>query len=114
MTLFVIKDSWVATGDLIGKESEASLIALARRRGVSQGIPQLRHAEELRVRGLNGRVGLDTILGNRQDHSGHHPQLDRVHTRLVMSPYGKPLHQFSNRTELLLAYHDAIQGEFMP
>jgi len=112
MTLFVIKDSWVATGDLEGKESEASLIALARRRGVSKGIPQIRHAEELRVKGLNGRVGLDTILGNRQDHSGHHSQLDRVHRRIVMSPYGKPLHQFSNRKELLLAYHDAVQGAF--
>jgi len=112
MTLFVIKDSWAAIGDLEGKESEASLIALARLRGVSKGIPQIRHAEELRVRSLNGRAGLDTILGNRQDHSGHHSQLDRVHRRIVMSPYGKPLHQFSNRKELLLAYHDAVQGAF--
>ena len=109
-TLYVIKDSWFATGDLEGKESEASLIAYAHNQGVSKGIPQVRHAEDVQVKGLNGRIGVDTILNSRQDHSNDHPQLERVHRRLLMSPCGKPLHHFSNRRELLLAYHDAVQG----
>jgi len=109
-TLYVIKDSWFATGDLEGKESEVSLIAHAHNRGVSKGIPQIRHAEDVLVKGLNGCIGVDTVLNSRQDHSRDHLQFERVHRRLLMTPCGKPLQQFSNRKELLLAYHDAVQG----
>jgi hypothetical protein len=109
-TPYVIKDSWVATEDLEGKESEASLVAHARRQGVSKGISNIRHAKDVRVKGSAGHIGIDTILNNRQDHSGNRSKVERVHTRLIISPYGKPLHRFSDRKELLLAYHDAVQG----
>ena len=107
---YVIKDSWVSVNELEGKESEASLLAHARNCGVSQGIPVLRHSEEVHVKGEAGRERPDTILNNRQATSTDNTKLERLHTRLIMAPYGKPLDKFSNRKELLFAYHDALQG----
>jgi hypothetical protein len=112
MKQYVIKDAWVSVGELEGKESEASLLAHARSCGISKGIPLLRHSEEVHVKGEAGRERPDTILNNRQATSTSNLKLERLHTRLVMSPYGKPLEEFSNRRELLLAYHDALQGAF--
>ena len=107
---YVIKDSWVSMDELEGKESEASLLTHARSCGVSKGIPLLRHSEDVHVKGEGGRLRPDTILNNRRITSTGNSKLERFHTRLVMAPYGKPLDEFSNRRELLFAYHDALQG----
>ena len=109
---YVIKDSWISVDELEGKESEASLLAHARSCGVSKGIPLIRHSEEVHVRGEAGRERPDTILNNRRISSPSNLKLERIHTRIILSPYGKPLDKFSNRRELLLAYYDALQGAF--
>ena len=110
---YVIKDCWVSVDELEGKESEASLLNHARSCGISRGIPLIRHSEEVHVRGEAGRGRPDTIFNNRHIMSPDNIKVERIHTRLVLSPYGKPLEQFSNRRELLLAYHDALQGQFV-
>ena len=110
---YVIKDCWVSVDELEGKESEASLLNHARTCGVSKGIPLIRHSEEVHVRGEAGRERPDTIFNNRRVVSPDSVKLERIHTRLVISPYGKPLEKFSNRRELLLAYYDALQGGFL-
>ena len=109
----VIKDCWVSVDELEGKESEASLLNHARSCGISKGIPLLRHSEEVHVRGEAGRERPDTIFNNRRVVSPDSVKRERIHARLVLSPYGKPLEKFSNRRELLLAYYDALQGEFL-
>ena len=109
---YVIKDCWVSVDKLEGKESEASLLTHARACGISKGIPLIRHSEEVHVREA-GRERPDTVLNNRRLTSSDNLNLERIHTRLVISPYGKPLDRFSNRKELLLAYYDALQGEFL-
>ncbi|KAF8584585.1 hypothetical protein K439DRAFT_1134675 [Ramaria rubella] len=106
---YVLKDSWVANDVLEGKESEASLIAHARNLGVSKGIPRIQHSEDVRIKGSTGVTRLDSVFSNRQTQSPDNA-VERVHTRLIMEPYGIPLHHFSNRTELLTAYHDALQA----
>ena len=110
MERYVIKDSWVSMDELEGKESEASLLTHARNCGVSKGIPLLRHSEDVHFEGEAGRMQPDTILNIRRISSIDNSKLERLHTRLVMAPYGKPLDEFSNRRELLFAYHDALQG----
>ena len=109
---YVIKDCWVSVNELEGKGSEASLLTHARSSGISKGIPLIRHLEEVQVRGEAGREQPDTILNNRRASLPDNFELERIHTRLVLSPYGKPLpsEKFSNRRELLLPYHDALQG----
>jgi len=107
---YVIKDTWVSIDELEGKESEASLLTHARSSGVSKGIPLLQHSEDVHVKGKAGRLRPDTILNNRRITLTGNPKIERLHTRLVMAPYGKPLDEFSNRRELLFAYHDALQG----
>ena len=73
-TLYVIKDSWFATGDLEGKEAEVSLIVHAHNQGVTlKSIPRIRHTEDVKIKGLNGHICVDTILNSRQDHSNDHP-----------------------------------------
>ena len=37
---------------------------------------------------------------------------DRTKSRLIISPIGKPLHQFKTYTELLMGIRDAIKGFF--
>ncbi|KAF8587455.1 hypothetical protein K439DRAFT_1630751, partial [Ramaria rubella] len=106
---YLIKDYWVSDSESEGKESEASLIAHAYRQGVSKGIPQIRFSEEVHVKESKGRLRLDSVVNNRQDYSGN-LKANRVHTRLIMTPFGKPFEQFSNRRELLLAYCDAFQA----
>ncbi|KAF8584582.1 hypothetical protein K439DRAFT_1566433 [Ramaria rubella] len=106
---YVLKDSWVAHDVLEGKESEASLIAHARNLGVSKGIPRIQYSEDVRIKGSTGVTRLDSVFSNRQTQSPDNA-VERVHTRLIMEPYGIPLHHFSNRKELLMAYHDALQA----
>ncbi|KAF8587439.1 hypothetical protein K439DRAFT_825968 [Ramaria rubella] len=106
---YLIKDYWVSDSESEGKESEASLIAHAYRQGVSKGIPQIHFSEEVHVKESKGRLRLDSVVNNRQDYSGN-LKANRVHTRLIMTPFGKPFEQFSNRRELLLAYCDALQA----
>ncbi|KAF8583187.1 hypothetical protein K439DRAFT_1634618 [Ramaria rubella] len=106
---YLIKDYWVSDSESEGKESEASLIAHACSQGVSKGIPLICFSEDVHIKEMKGRLRLDSVANNRQDHSGN-LKLNRVHTRLIMTPFGKPFNRFSNRRELLLAYYDALQA----
>ena len=107
---FVIKDAWIASEELAGRESEASLLRHVQTKGVVMGVVQIRHSEEVR-RGVDAS-DLDTVFRNRrvEGSSSSDRKLDRVHTRIVMDTHGKTLDRFATRKELLLAFHDAVLG----
>jgi hypothetical protein len=107
----VIKDAWIAPSDL-QKEMEGSLISHANRSGVVRGLVRIRHEARVLVPGRSG----DTTVKNRRIRNNAVTDAmefveDRIHTRIVMNTYGKSLWKFASRKELLLAFHDAVQGE---
>lgn len=110
---YVIKDSWMDI-DLDGKESEASLLAHAKACGVTTGIPSFRHFEEIRVKDSWQTWRADRILFNRRLPPKLSATNDRLHTRTVMTPFGKPLLEFASRQEFLIAYRDAFKGMYWP
>jgi hypothetical protein len=105
---YVIKDAWIAPEELPGRESEASLLRHIQRRGVFKGVAQIRHFEEVPIG--NPITALDCVTHNRRVSGVRDCSIERVHTRLVLSTYGKPLDQFSSPMEFLLSYHDAVLG----
>lgn len=107
---FVIKDAWIAPSDPPGRESEAFLVRHARSRGVVDGIVDILHFEE--IPHPVDASQLDTVVQNRQiDRSTDEARkLERVHTRTVMKTYGKTLDKFTDRKELLFAFHDTVLG----
>jgi hypothetical protein len=109
-TACVVKDAWIAPSELLGRESEGSLLHHAQAKGVINGVAQVRHFEEVR-NGRNASLA-DTVLRNRclEDVTPEDMKFERVHTRIVMTTHGKTLDMFASRKELLLAYHDAIVG----
>jgi Fungal protein kinase len=111
---FVIKDAWIPYEELPGRESEGSLLRHAQEKGVVDGIAQIEHFEELRRN--DGSNELDTVLRNRQVNSptAEDLKLERIHTRIVLRTYGKPLNMFDTRKELLLAFYDAVLGAPLP
>lgn len=118
--IYVVKDTWTSIGgpELAGKESEADLLLHAQRQGVVKGVVQICHSEEVRLKGRNGRLAVDSIWNNRRVYQSESSVVNngnqRVHTRIVMATYGKTLLKFSTRMELLLALYDAVQGELFP
>ena len=100
----------MAPSELAGRESEGSLLRRAKSKGVVAGVAQIRHFEEVR-RGVDAS-DLDTISHNRRaEHTSPDAKnLDRVHTRIVMETHGRTLDKFTNRRELMLAFHDAVLG----
>ena len=108
--LYVIKDAWVALTEF-QNEMEGTLIDYARKKGVTRGLVRVRHQAKLKV----GRSD-DSIVRNRRIHPGMaNPDWgsiqDRVHTRMVMETCGKPIWHFHTKRELIVAIHDAIDGE---
>ncbi|KAF8522008.1 hypothetical protein JB92DRAFT_2888933 [Gautieria morchelliformis] len=106
---YVIKDAWIAPSET-QNDTEGSLITHAQNMGVSCGLVRIRHQARILVPGRSE----DTIIKNRRMRGGAFTDgstvLDRVHTRIVMDTYGKPIWKFSSRGELLLAFHDAVQA----
>ncbi|KAF8576675.1 hypothetical protein K439DRAFT_1397152 [Ramaria rubella] len=107
---YVIKDAWIAPSET-QNEMEGSLIAHANRKGVVRGLVRVLYQGRVKV---PGRAD-DTVVKNRRIRGGALTDgmltvQDRVHTRIVMDTYGKPIYKFSNRRELLLAFHDVIQA----
>ena len=109
---YVIKDAWIAPSET-QNETEGGLISHANSKGVVNGLVRIRHQACIVVPGRS----VDTIIKNRRIRSGTSTDnmetvQDRVHTRIVMDTYGKPIWKFSSRSELMLAFHDAVQGEW--
>ena len=105
---YAMKDSWVDVS-IEGKESEASLLEHARTCGVTEGLPVFKHFEEVRVRNGSRGSRLDRVLLNR-NLAFASTSNDRIHTRALMTPVGKPLLEFTSRQEFLIAYRDAFKG----
>jgi Fungal protein kinase len=110
---YVIKEAWIPCDELSGRESEGSLLRHAQAKGVVDGVARLEHFEEVRRSDDSG--DLDTVLRNRQvdKPTAEDMKLERIHTRIVLRSYGKPLDMFDTRKELLLAFHDAVLGAFL-
>ncbi|KAF8507652.1 hypothetical protein BU17DRAFT_57251, partial [Hysterangium stoloniferum] len=107
---YVIKDAWVAPCETHG-EMEGNLIDYANKKGVVRGLVRIHHQE---IRTVPGRRA-DTVVKNRRIRTDTLTETmdivrDRVHTRLVMHTYGKPVFEFSSRSELLYAMHDAVEA----
>jgi Fungal protein kinase len=111
---YVVKEAWIPFEELPGRESEGSLLRYAQARGVASGVAQIEHFEE--VRRSDGPGDLDTVLRNRQidNPTLDESKVERIHTRMVLKTYGKPLNMFATRKELLLAFHDAVLGVLLP
>ncbi|KIJ46115.1 hypothetical protein M422DRAFT_778606 [Sphaerobolus stellatus SS14] len=105
---YVIKDAWIAHTGVDGHESEGTLLALAKERGVNKGLAQIEHFEEVQQR--NGIATPDTTLRNRRMGRITDEQLlwDRIHTRIILKGHGKTIDNFDNRLELLYAFRDAV------
>ena len=109
---YVIKDAWTARSDT-QNDTEGSLIAHANNKGVVCGLVRIHHEARILVPGRSE----DTVVKNRRIRSGAYTDdmnfvQDRVHTRIVMHTYGKPIWEFSSRQELMLAFHDAVNGKY--
>ncbi|KAF8574728.1 hypothetical protein K439DRAFT_1624113 [Ramaria rubella] len=100
-----IKDTWVPSAFEKGKQNEAVLLRRARRKGVTNGIAQLRHYEEIQV----GTI-MDTVVNNRHMDLSQSAAFDieKRHVRLVFSSFGVPLDHFSSKLELVTAFHDCV------
>ncbi|KAF8480548.1 hypothetical protein JB92DRAFT_3133211 [Gautieria morchelliformis] len=94
--------------ELAGQEAEGSLLHHAQAQDVVDGIAELEHFEE--VRHSDDPSDLDTVLTNPQVDrpTAEDMKLERIHTRIVLRSYGKPLNMFYTRKELLLAFRDAV------
>ncbi|KAF8488454.1 hypothetical protein JB92DRAFT_3016664, partial [Gautieria morchelliformis] len=105
---FVMKDAWVSCDELPGREYEGALLRHAQAAGIVHGIAQLVHFEEVRL--SDDPNDFDTILRNRQvdKPTAADRKLERIHTRIVLETYGKPITKFDTRKGLLLAFHDAV------
>ncbi|KAF8588388.1 hypothetical protein K439DRAFT_657725 [Ramaria rubella] len=103
----VIKDTWVPSAFEKGKQNEAVLLRRARRKGVTDGIAQLRHYEEIRVGPIT-----DTVVNNRHMtlSRGTAFDIERRHVRLVFSTFGVPLDHFASKLELVAAFHDCVMA----
>ncbi|KAF8588393.1 hypothetical protein K439DRAFT_1629854 [Ramaria rubella] len=103
----VIKDTWVPSAFEKGKQNEAVLLRRARRKGVMDGIAQLRHYEEIQVGAI-----MDTVVNNRQMAFSRSAafNIEKRHVRLVFSTFGVPLDHFTSKLELVAAFHDCVMA----
>ena len=89
--------------DLERRVSVASLLLHAQKRGGLKGVARIRHSEAVQLKLHAGRFEADNIIKNRKGVCEKNSVVERIDTRIVMSPYGKPLDRFSNRKKLLEA-----------
>ncbi|KAF8573423.1 hypothetical protein K439DRAFT_1642992 [Ramaria rubella] len=103
----VIKDTWVPSAFEKGKQNEAVLLRRAHRKGVTNGIAQLRHYEEVQVGAI-----MDTVVNNRRMALTRSAAFDieKRHVRLVFSSLGVPLDHFASKLELVGAFHDCVMA----
>ncbi|KAF8574717.1 hypothetical protein K439DRAFT_814790 [Ramaria rubella] len=101
----VIKDTWVSSAFEKGKQNEAVLLRRARRKGVKDGIAQLRHYEEVQIGAM-----ADTVVNNRHMALSRSAAFDieKRHVRMVFSTFGVPLDHFESKLELVAAFHDCV------
>ncbi|KAK7013916.1 hypothetical protein R3P38DRAFT_2545724 [Favolaschia claudopus] len=100
---FVIKDNWV---DASRPYSEAEILNLAQDVG---GVTKVQAHGVVDVNGVDGTHWLRSHLPASLCRSLTRIER-RIHTRLVLYPFGHPLSMFTSRTELISVLIDVVQA----
>ncbi|KIJ52496.1 hypothetical protein M422DRAFT_776128 [Sphaerobolus stellatus SS14] len=102
-TKYVIKDSWVVPQTLEGKESEVSLLQHIMAKSISKGIAQYHHFAQ--VSHSNNPKKPDSILLNRRaDQNSQDLNVERLHFRIFMKTFEKPISDFSSESSCCLHF----------
>jgi Fungal protein kinase len=102
---FVIKDCWADAGR---KHVEHEFFEAAE--GIA-GIPRVVGSAIVKIDGKEDNTDIRRSLVIPKSQISAFQELElRVHRRLVMAPFGKPLSDFSSRRELISALIDVTQG----
>lgn len=110
----VIKDSWM----LEDARDEGELLREVTEKGVTN-VARYYHHEIVQVSGMNDdvqnniRKGLDVTKAKDYSSSWYtkiDPWENRVHRRIILRDYGRPIHQAPCRTTLLVALEGCIRG----
>ncbi|KIJ43323.1 hypothetical protein M422DRAFT_47950 [Sphaerobolus stellatus SS14] len=109
---YAIKAAWI-DGSIPGKEPEGVILQHIKDKGITKGVVQLVHYQEIRLYGERGPV--DGVFSNRKVSklTSEQRKTELIHTWLSLTPYAEIIDSFKTSKALLLAFYDALRGLYL-